>query len=336
MLFTKQISSATLAQMCRMLRTGLDAGLPIVRVFRQQADRGAYATRPLLNRIATRLADGDGLADALEPERGSLPPLFVSMLAVGEETGNLGLTLRELEEYFDQMHKLRRMFISQIAWPAFQLVAAIGVITLLLLVQGWLNLPDLLGFGVGIRGVIIWLSLVFLVAVIGYLIYTGTTRQLRFLAPVERFILALPGIGGTLRAVLLSRFCMGAKLALGAGISTKRAMQLSFEAAGSSLFNQSFEHAKKGIKRGETVHEVLSRCSVFPQDLLEIVQVGEEAGSLPETLGKQAVNFQEDAAIRLKLLTQSSALLVYFLVAALLIVLIFRIFSKAYEPLLNS
>ena len=109
-------------------------------------------------------------------------------------------------------------------------------------------------------------------------------------------------------------------------------MQLSFEAAGSSLFTQSFEHAKKGIKRGETVYEVLSRCSVFPQDLLEIVQVGEEAGSLPETLGKQAVNYQEDAAIRLKLLTQSGSLLVYFLVAALLIMMMFRIFTAVYAP----
>jgi type II secretory pathway component PulF len=332
MLFANQFSSGTLSQVCRMLRTGLDAGLPIVRVFRQQAARGPYAARPLLTRVAERLADGDSLADALAPEKGHLPPLFVAMVGVGEETGQMGEILRELEEYFDQMQRLRRMFISQIAWPAFQLFAAIGVITLFLLAQGWFGLQDMLGFGVGIRGAINWLSLVLIVAVIAYLIYTGTTRQLRFLASFERFTLALPGIGGALRAVLLSRFCLGAKLALGAGISTKRAMQLSFEAAGSSLYNQSFEHAKKGIKRGETVHEVLSRCSIFPQDFLDVVSVGEEAGSLPESLGKQAMNYQEDAAIRLKLLTQSGAMLVYFLVAAFLIMMIFRIFSAAYAP----
>jgi type II secretory pathway component PulF len=330
MLFAKQFSSGTLSQVCRMLRTGLDAGLPIVRVFRQQAERGPYVARPMLNRVAERLADGDSLADALEPERGLLPPLFVSMLAVGEETGSLGLTLRELEEYFDQMQQLRRLFIQQISWPAFQLVAAIGVITIMLLVMGALNIKmDPLGkhIGVGPLAAMKWLSLVFIVGVIIYLIYTGTTRQLRFLAPVERFTLALPGVGGALRAVLLSRFCLGAKLALGAGISTKRALQLSFEAAGSSLYRQAFDHAKVGIKRGESVHEVLSRCSIFPQDFLDVVIVGEEAGSLPETLGKQAVNYQEDAAMRLKLLTRFGSMGVYFLVAALLIVLIFSIFG---------
>jgi type IV pilus assembly protein PilC len=332
MLFAKQFSSATLSQVCRMLRTGLDAGLPIVRVFRQQADRGPVPARPMLTRVADRLANGDSLAEALEPEKGLLPPLFVSMLAVGEETGHMGEILRELEEYFDQMRQLRRMFLIQIFWPALQLQMAIGVIALFIFVQGWFGLQDMLGFGTGVRGALNWLALVFIVAIIVYLIYTGMTRQIRFLAPVERITLAMPMLGGALRAVLLSRFCMGAKLALGAGISTKRAMQLSFEAAGSALYNQSFEHAKKGIKRGESVHEVLSRCSIFPEDFLNLVAVGEEAGSLPESLGKQAENYREDAAMRLKVLAQSGAWFVYFLVAVFLITMIFRIATGAMAP----
>lgn len=332
MLFAKQLSSATLAQVCRLLRVGLDSGLPIVRVFRQQAERGPRSSRPLLGRVAERLADGDTLADALEPERRCLPPLFVAMVGVGEETGGLITTLRELEDYYDQMVKLWRLFIVQIAWPAFQLVLAIGVIAIFLLVQGWLGQKDLIGFGTGPRGAINWLATVAMVGAIIYFLYVGVSKRLRFLAPFERFILALPALGPALRSVLLSRFCLGAKLALGAGISNKRALQLSFDAAGSSLYTQAFEHAKRGVSRGDSVHDVLQRCSVFPEELLDVVNVGEEAGSLPETLGKQGEIYQEDARLRLRLLTQSGAWLIYFMIAVFIIILIFRIASGAMAP----
>src|SRR5215212_10848057 len=117
-----------------MTRVGLDAGLSVTDVFQQQARRGPLTVRPFAGRVGDRLSKGETLVDAIEPERDSLPPLFVALTGVGEETGHLAESFRELEEYFEQQYYLKKNFISQIIWPVFELAGSIFVITMLLLI----------------------------------------------------------------------------------------------------------------------------------------------------------------------------------------------------------
>src|SRR4051812_613266 len=96
MLFSTSPSYDALATFCRMVRHGLQAGLSLVDVFRQQSRRAPAALRPTVERIGGRLETGDALEDALQVEGQSLPPLFVSMAVVGEQTGNMPEVFGEL------------------------------------------------------------------------------------------------------------------------------------------------------------------------------------------------------------------------------------------------
>src|SRR3954454_19415710 len=98
MLFSSAFPLDALATFCRMLRHGLGAGLSLVDVFRQQARRGPPSLRPTVERISSRLAQGDSLEEALKAEGQRLPPLFVSLAGVGEATGHLPEVFKELEE----------------------------------------------------------------------------------------------------------------------------------------------------------------------------------------------------------------------------------------------
>src|SRR5262249_49503341 len=126
-LFT-EVPLKSLIEFCRVLRHNLAAGLTIRRVFRQQAERGPYAIRPVAERISEQLEQGESLEHALRAERRKFPPIFLALTSVGEQSGNLPEVLADLEEYFLLQQKLRRQFLSAIAWPAFELVAAIFVI----------------------------------------------------------------------------------------------------------------------------------------------------------------------------------------------------------------
>src|SRR2546423_884731 len=99
MLFPNTFPLDALASFCRMLRHGLGAGLSLVDVFRQQARRGPPPLRPTVERIASRLDQGDSLEDALKAEGDRLPALFISMAVVGEQTGYLPEAFAELERY---------------------------------------------------------------------------------------------------------------------------------------------------------------------------------------------------------------------------------------------
>src|SRR5438552_15686380 len=110
MLFSAQLPLSNLVIFCRTLRHSLSAGLPIVRVFKQQADRGPNRVRPVAGRIADQLEQGESLEEALKAERNSFPMMFVSLVTVGEKTGNLPEVLETLEDYFELQQKLIRDF----------------------------------------------------------------------------------------------------------------------------------------------------------------------------------------------------------------------------------
>lgn len=333
MLFPNRISAGDLAQTFRMWRVGLEAGFGLPEVVQKQATRGPWSTRPIMQRMGERLGRGDSLSEALEPEAASFPPLVAPILEVGEQTGHLSETCEELEEYFELQSTLKRNFWVQLIWPIIQIISVFVIITLFLLVLGALRIPiDPLGLGTGIPGV---LKFWFICAVLGFAIWIvvhGIRHQLRFLAPVERAIIALPFVGPALMDLLLGRFSMGLKMSFAAGLDVKRALKLSFEAAGSSLFRDQFEQAKVGIKRGESVAEVLERCSIFPQEYCAIVANAEEGGQIPEVMTRVAKNYQEDAARKLRIITQVFAFLIYAAICVMIIMLIFRIHGMAIRP----
>src|SRR4051812_33719025 len=101
MLFSTSVPLEALMRFCRLARHGLAAGLSLVDVFRQQALSGPIPMRATIGRIAARLAEGDSLEDALKVEGDRLPPLFKSLVAVGEQTGHLPEAFGELERYYE-------------------------------------------------------------------------------------------------------------------------------------------------------------------------------------------------------------------------------------------
>src|SRR5438105_5932620 len=100
MLFSSRFSTKTLVYLCQSFRVGLSAGLSLVDVFRQQARKGPFESRAVIERIAERLKDGESLEDILKDERKHFTPLFVGMASIAEQTGNLAEVFRVLEEYY--------------------------------------------------------------------------------------------------------------------------------------------------------------------------------------------------------------------------------------------
>jgi type IV pilus assembly protein PilC len=326
-----------LTRFCRLARHGLAAGLSLVDVFRQQADRGPISLRPTLAAVYERLNRGEGLEDALKMEGDRLPALLVSMAAVGEQTGHLPEVFGELERYFEEQWMLRRQFLADIAWPMIQFVSAIFVIAALLLVLGLIGAPfDPIGLGTGFRGAATWLLLVGGILMLGWGGYKFLSRSLRHKATVDRFLLRIPAIGGCLQSIAMARFCLALRLTLGAGLPVKAAVKRSLDATGNAAFPARFDDAAAALRRGDDLTTILRACAIFPHDFLDIVENAEEGGRTPEVMEKQAVFYQEESSLRLKILTRLGGFGVWAAVAILLIVMIFRIFFTAYLGPINE
>lgn len=82
---------------------------------------------------------------------------------------------------------------------------------------------------------------------------------------------------------------------------------------------------QQAVREGEDLTFALARCGVFPQEFLHVVQVGEESGRLTDVLEQQGQQYHEESERRLQILTMAASGAVWLVVAAIIIIAIFRI-----------
>jgi type II secretory pathway component PulF len=335
MILSRQLSPSSLIALCRALRHGLGAGLTLVRVFRQQAERGPHGTRLLAGRIVAVLEQGYSLSDALESEKELLPPFFLSLAHVGEETGHLAEIFGELEEYYLLQDKLRKQFRAQSALPLIQLGLSFFIIAGLILVLGMIaaSRPGAVAKGLfglrGAGGAVLFLIISFGSIGLTWFLAVTLGRLARQQPGVDAFLLRLPVVGPCLQAITMGRFTMALHVTLDSGMPIARALQLSLEASANALFVGQTQTVVHAVKNGTSLLEAFTRSGLFRDDFLHLVAVGEESGRVPEVMRQQADYWNEEAARRLKTATRLASLLVWLLYATFMVWAIFSIYSGA-------
>ncbi len=242
---------------CRAFKHSLGAGLPVVRVFRQQAKSGPRALRETAGEIADRLERGDSLEDALESERDRFPPLFLTLVAVGERSGRLEDAFRELEDYYETALTVQRDFRRQMAWPVIQGVAAVMIIAALIFVLGIIgdsrgSKPlDPLGLGLtGASGAVTFLLIAAGLAGAVVFALKQAANNVAWRAKLEGLVRGVPGWGPAAQLSALQRFCTALKMTHEAGLSADEALRYSLRATSNAAFQRVEKAAAAAVKRG--------------------------------------------------------------------------------------
>lgn len=132
--------SGMMSGMCRTLG-GLSAGgvpiLKALKVVEQMSGHSALA--PVLRQARIRVAEGVPLAEVFRHER-LIPGIIPEMLAVGEQTGELGSLLDRAADYYDQEAHTQITRITTILEPL--LILGIGILVGLILLSVLLPMFD--------------------------------------------------------------------------------------------------------------------------------------------------------------------------------------------------
>ena len=344
MLFSPRIRLKPLAQLCQRLAIATNAGLEDRRIWSDEAERSSGALQRSCEVIRDELAAGHSLSEALPKTGRFFPKLFRNMISVGETSGQLGKTYKRLGQHYEKSLSARRAFMSRLAWPMLQLGMALGVIGLLIWVMGlpMINKPgaqqqtDMLGLGLtGTRGLLIYLNVIILF-VIGVLLFIEAARRgALWTKSLQRLAIGIPVIGGALKTLALARFTWALQLVLDTPMDLRRALPLALEASGNDYFAQHGRDVALHIQSGSEIYTALATTGAFPADLLDQIAVGEQSGSLVETMEHQAEHYQDKATMALSLLAQFAGYAVWVLVAVFIISMIFRLFFF-YTQQLNS
>ena len=323
-MFSSRLPLSTLIEHCRSLRHMLEAGLTLDQAMKHQAKSGPSLLRPIAERMSARLARGEDFASALHPELKHFPPLYSTLTVVAENTGMFPEVLRDLEDFFTLQQRLWQQFRAMIAWPAFQFIAAVLVLALLIwilgIIEGIRGPSPISVFGLkGGRGAVIFLSIIggVIVAIAGG--YWFIRNVLQRGPWIDGLLLQVPVLGRCMRHFALSRFSMGMALTMEAGAPITDAARMSLYATNNCAFQASAETVVDHLAEGSTLTNALREAHLFPDDFLASVDSAEISGQEPEVFHRQAEIHNEEAARWLKRLTAAAGWLTWMLVAGFII-----------------
>lgn len=342
-MFFNHIPLKTLAVLCKSLSTMLHAGVPLLKALDTLARKtGDARCRRNLGEIREEVKAGTDIAAAMRKRGTYFPELTIDMVAVGEQTGSLPEVLDGLAAHYENNLRLKRTFVSMIAWPAFQLAAAILVVALLILVLGWISQStggqpvDMLGWGLtGTSGAIKWLALscgsIFGLFALYYIV-AHVFRQQRFL---DSLLLKVPVVGGCLRSFAIARFSWAFALTQQTGMGVGQCLDASFKATGNGAFVGASREVRELVLSGEELGVALDRANLFPEEYLQMVQVAETSGTVPETLQRLSPQFEDQARRSLATLASVAAWAIWLAVATMILFVVFSLFMR-YVSMINN
>ena len=332
MLFDPRISTTHLAGLSHRLATALAAGIDVRTAWAHEVKRARTpGARARLGAVSEAVNRGESIRDALAQTGEFFPPLFRELADVGDQSGHLDHAFGQLAQHYQEQIRRRRSFLLIIAWPLIELGVAVGIIGLFIFGLGLAEsytgtTTDVLGGGlVGGRGLLIYAAFLAAVAAAVVVVVVSVRRGLVWTRPVQIAILRVPVVGRAVEAFAMERLAWSLQVTLNAGMAIRRAVGLSLRSTRNAKYTDHAAGVDAWIESGNSLYETFLDAGCFPDDFLDAVHVGEQTGSLVESMGGLAQQYRERADAAMKILGIAGFFVVSGMIMLVIILFIFRI-----------
>lgn len=340
----QKISAKSLALTCQQFAIILKAGMPLVQtvdlVAGQTEDKVAAG---LLRQMSEDVSNGWSLSYSLERRgEGLVPATFRETIRAGEESGDLLSAFRRAGDYFARMDKTRESVLSALTYPAFVIVVAIVVISIIMgyAVPTFLNMFDSMSIElpwvtralIAVSGFFQRYALVLLgllaLGLLGLRLYAATEKGGPAMARAQ---LHIPILGNIARMGGASQFAHTMSMLLAAGMPILQAIETSGRTMTNAWMSGEVLDTLPGVEGGRSLGECLSHAKELPQMLVQMAAVGETTGSLEATLQVLAEYYDNEVDLRVK---RALALLEPAIIVVLAIFVVF-ILMAVYLPMFS-
>ena len=304
--FLNRVTLKDILVFTRQLYAMVHAGIPIVTALKVIKDQ---ITNKRLKRItedlASHIEEGGRFSTALSKYRNTFGNFYISMIKAAEESGTLEETLKRLSDYLEKIEKLRGKIKSALFYPVFVLVITTIIIggILVFVVPTFKTLYEDLGGELPaltqsiintsnfLRNYIDWIVLGFVVTVV-MLVQLRKIKQVRYV--MDSFLLHLPIFGELILKSNIASFSRTLSSTITSGLNILDALSIAGETANNEVLRKAIDGVREQVEKGISISVALSRYKVFPPMLINMVAIGEEAGTLDEMLTKVADFYEEE------------------------------------------
>lgn len=325
----KRITRKDITAFTREMSALLGAAIPIPQAL---AGLGEEEENPALRSVILGLADsvrkGASFSAALDQHPRLFSTLYVSMVRVGEEAGQLPAVMADLASLLEHEDEVRSEVVTAVAYPIFVLgfgIVTVGVLLTVVLPRLSSMLQDmlpvlplptlillrtsaffhqhwhwLLAAAAGLAGGLRW--------------YVRTPRGADIL---DRTKLRLPLIGAVYHAAALGRFARTLGTLARSGVSLLPALKIVENTIGNRVLARQIARVAEETRGGDSLAGPLRKLNLFPRTVVQMIDVGEESGKLDEMLLKVADIEERQMRARTKTLISLLAPILILVVGAL-------------------
>jgi MSHA biogenesis protein MshG len=327
----------------RQMYTLLKASVPIMQALRGLRDT---TQNPAMVKVIGSLIDsldaGLDLTSALRRHPEVFPPLFVSMVQVGESTGGLPEALNQLSMYLERERDTLDRVKGALRYPVIVILA---MIIAMFILNIWV-IPVFAKVYAGFRTELplptrVLIGIAEFTRAYWYLIFAAmSAAAFGFVSWVrtpagrykwDGFKIRLPVVGGIIFRATIARFAGALAVTVKAGVPLVQSMTVISKAVDNDFISERILQMRDGIERGETIARTAVATNLFPSTVLQMIKVGEDTGAIDQLMGEVAGYYEREVDYDIKNLSSAIEPLLLLGIGGMVLVMALGIFLPMWD-----
>ncbi len=334
----KPVTIVDLIIFCRQMYTVNKAGVPLIQGVRGLANSLRHPRfQTVLHEVADQLEKGVELSAAMSQHPEVFNKLFISLVNVGENSGQLDEAFNQLSLYLERDLDTAKRIKSATRYPSFVLMAlviAMVVINIFVIPNfadmfakfgADLPLPTRILLGTSAFFVDYW-HIMLGASVAGWLLFKRHIKTDVGSRQWGRLILRVPIVGSIIERASMGRYARSFGLMLRSGVPLIQALTLCSRVIDNPWLGDKILGIREGIERGESLLATHNSSGMFTPLVLQMIGVGEESGQVDTLLQEVAEFYEREVDYDLKTLSDRIEPIMIVVMAGFVLILALGIF----------
>jgi type IV pilus assembly protein PilC len=297
----KAITQKDLTLFTRQLATMMKSGVPLLQSF-DIVGKGHHnpAVSKLLNDIKTDVETGSSLEQSFRKFPLYFDDLFCNLVGAGEAAGILDSLLDRLATYQEKTLAIKSKIKSALFYPISIIVVAfvITAVIMIFVVPAFKQLfssfgadlpaPTLIMMSISDFFVAYWWAMFIIIGGGLYAFFYFWKRNKKMQRVMDILSLKMPIFGEVIRKATIARWTRTLSTMFAAGVPLVEAFDSVAGAAGNALYFDATKQIQREVSQGSSLVTAMQNTEIFPSMVIQMVSIGEEAGSLDGMLSKVA------------------------------------------------
>lgn len=326
-------------QMATLLKAGISI-LPALHGLKSHMTNISLANA--IDDVASDLEGGRSLAGSLQKFPDIFPSLFISMVNVGENTGLLDQSFRQIHKYLEIDKETQDRIKAAMRYPMFVIIAmVIAMIIINIFVipsfsQVFANFGSELPWATQLlmstsSFTVNYWKFLLMVLVVGLMIlkrYVQTdTGQYQW----DRYKLKIPLIGSIIERATLARFSRAFAMAFRAGVPITQTLAIVGQAVDNSYIEKRVLSMRDGLEHGESLTQTAIASSLFTPLVIQMISVGEETGAVDDMLDEVANFYEREVDYDTKRLSSAIEPILITVIGIMVLILALGVFMPMWD-----